>query len=259
LSQVHRAVTKSGKEVAVKLQYPGLEKQVEKDMKTMRLLAYLLGSYFPEYQYTWLFPEFEESISLELDFIQEGTNAERVSRMFRDRSDVTVPTIHWDYSTRRVLTMDFIRGLKITDRQGIEEQGMDPSEVAHTVTRTFGDMIHCHGFVHCDPHPGNLMVQVLPSGDDRGEGGSEAVQANGGREIGQSKGKVKHQVVVLDHGMYRRLDPGFRHTYCRLWKAFLTRDSQLGKTCAMEMGVEPHLYEALSLILTWRPANTTAG
>lgn len=58
--------------------------------------------------------------------------------------------------------------------------------------------------------------------------------------------------------MYRRLDPGFRHTYARLWKAFLTRNEKLGQRCAVELGVEPHLYDALSLILTWRPTSTTA-
>eukprot|EP00903_Cladosiphon_okamuranus_P008879 g8501.t1 len=250
LAQVHRAVTMAGEEVAVKLQYPGLENQVEKDLLGMRFLAELLGAVFPEYQYTWLFPEFEESIGLELDFVQEGTNAERVARMFRGNANVFVPAIHWDLSSRRVLTMDFVHGVKISDKEGIEREGMDPAAVARTVTRTFGDMIYCHGFLHCDPHPGNLMVRPRHHSPP----GKVAV----GAERRPKPNSVAHQVVLLDHGMYRRLEPDFRLTYSRLWKAFVTRDTALGERCAVDLGVKPEMYDALSLILTWRPTSTTA-
>lgn len=66
------------------------------------------------------------------------------------------------------------------------------------------------------------------------------------------------QVVLLDHGMYRRLDPDFRLTYSALWKAFITRDAALGKRCTETLGVEKEMYDALSLILTWKPATSTA-
>ncbi|CAM9109096.1 unnamed protein product [Pylaiella littoralis] len=257
---VHRAVTIAGDEVAVKLQYPGLESQVQKDLLGMRFLAGLLGAVFPEYQYTWLFPEFEETIGLELDFVQEGTNAERVARMFRGNPSVFVPSIHWDLSSRRVLTMDFVHGVKISDREGIEKGGMDPKGVAGTVTRTFGDMIYCHGFLHCDPHPGNLMVRPRPHKGAKAEGAGAAGGSGGIAATATPKpNSVAHQVVLLDHGMYRRLESDFRLTYSNLWKAFLTRDTALGERCAVELGVEAGLYDALSLILTWRPTTTTAG
>ncbi|KAG5189944.1 ABC1 family-domain-containing protein [Tribonema minus] len=263
LAQVHRAVTKTGEEVAVKLQYPGLEAQVERDITTMRLLAQAMGTVFPEYEYTWLFPEFEETITLELDFVQEGVNgervasfndgdndfvqeganSERVARMFKDRQDIAVPKVHWDYSTRRVMTMDFIHGIKITNRQAIEEAGLDPRQVAKTVASSFGEMIYYHGFLHCDPHPGNLMVREMPA-------------TKTGRKSRSAKKPKQHQVVLLDHGMYRRLEPDFRLAYCRLWKAFLTRDTKLGKQQAVILGLTPDEYDALSLVLTWRPATT---
>eukprot|EP00611_Tribonema_gayanum_P025494 TRINITY_DN5810_c0_g1_i1.p1 TRINITY_DN5810_c0_g1~~TRINITY_DN5810_c0_g1_i1.p1 ORF type:complete len:579 (+),score=201.65 TRINITY_DN5810_c0_g1_i1:150-1886(+) len=234
LAQVHRAVTKTGEEVAVKLQYPGLEAQVTRDIETMRLLAQAMGTVFPEYEYTWLFPEFEETITLELDFVQEGVNSERVARMFKDRQDIAVPKVHWDYSTRRVMTMDFIHGIKITNRQAIEEAGLDPRQVAKTVASSFGEMIYYHGFLHCDPHPGNLMVREMPA-------------AKTGRKSRSAKKPKQHQVVLLDHGMYRRLEPDFRLAYCRLWKAFLTRDTKLGKQQAVILGLTPDEYDALSL------------
>ncbi|CAN0153540.1 unnamed protein product, partial [Hapterophycus canaliculatus] len=79
--QVHRAVTIAGEEVAVKLQYPGLESQVRADLLGMRFLAELLGAIFPEYQYTWLFPDFEESISLELGEQQSKANGKGVASL----------------------------------------------------------------------------------------------------------------------------------------------------------------------------------
>ncbi|CAM9484403.1 unnamed protein product, partial [Phaeothamnion confervicola] len=101
LAQVHRAVTKTGQEVAVKLQYPGLQERVARDMRTMRLLAGLLERLFPEYGYTWMFPEFEEMAALELDFVQEAVNSERLARMFAGRQDIHVPPVFWPYTTRR--------------------------------------------------------------------------------------------------------------------------------------------------------------
>jgi aarF domain-containing kinase len=242
LAQVHRAVKMTGEEVAVKLQYPGLEQQVTRDMMTMRLLATAMGIVFPDYEYTWLFPEFEESIGLELDFIQEATNGERLSRMLSNRNDIVVPAIHWDYTTRRVLTMEYIHGTKITDVDNMKRQGIDPVRVAQTVGAAFGDMIFYHGFVHCDPHPGNLFVRPHPSSGK-----------------GRKRGRTEHQVVLLDHGMVRRLDSKFRLTYCRLWKSFLTRDLKLGRQTAADLGLAPDMYDALSLIITWRPAVTRAS
>jgi len=244
LAQVHRAVTKEGNEVAVKLQYPGLENDVLRDIWTMRLLARAMGYIFPEYEYTWLFPEFEDSIKLELDFIQEGLNSERVARMFEMEDKVHVPGIHWDYTTKYILTMDFIRGIKITDRKAIEFCKMDPKKVAETVTKAFGEMIYFHGFLHCDPHPGNLMVREMPK--ER-------------QKLSRFFRRCKeHQVVLLDHGMYRRLDPAFRLCYCNLWKAFLTRDHRLGVEQAKKLGLQESGYDFLSLILTWRPSTTSA-
>ncbi|CAM9664002.1 unnamed protein product [Chrysoparadoxa australica] len=252
LAQVHRAVTKDGKEVAVKLQYPGLEQQVRKDLVTMRFLAALLGKLFPDYQYSWLLPDFEESLELELDFIQEAANGERMAHMFRGSSDIYIPKICWDYTSNRVLTMEFIHGTKITERDQIDAEGLSPKRVARSVAHAFGQMIYYHGFVHCDPHPGNLMVREHPDG--YGEG-FEGVWR---RLMGLLTGKKRHQIVILDHGMYRRLDGNFRHNYCNLWKAFMTQDTALGHEMAKALGLPEHQYEALSLLFLWRLPGSSA-
>ena len=102
------------------------------------------------------------------------------------------------------------------------------------ISAFFGAQVHVHGFVHCDPHPGNLMVRRSPS-DGRG------------------------QLVVLDHGMYRRLSPRFRAGYCRLWKALLMRDDALGARACAELGVSAGAYDVLSLMLLQRSAKSSSG
>lgn len=233
LAQVHKGVLDDGSHVAVKVQYPDLERVMLTDLEGIRILLSLVSLIWPDYAYSWLLPEFESSLRNELNFNQEAANAERVAAMFASNPRVHVPRIHADLSTRRVLVMEFIDGVKVSDHAGMAAMGVPEPALASTISRVFGDMIHVHGFVHCDPHPGNLFVRVNPTG--------------------------QWQLVVLDHGMYRRLTPHFRAAYCRLWKALVMRDDDLGRTATRELGLEAVHYDALSLALTYRPAASSAG
>jgi aarF domain-containing kinase len=242
LAQVHHAVTHSGQEVAVKVQYPHLQKQVRSDVKGMRFLAALVGRVFPDYQYSWIMPDFEESILQELDFVQEAVNSERVRRMYEHRSDIYVPQVVWDATSTRVLTQEFIHGCKVTDVDKIEAMGLSPQKIASTITSFFGEMVYVHGFVHCDPHPGNLLVRIKPVASQQHE-----------RQANQP---LEHQVIILDHGMYRRLQSGFRSAYSELWKAFMTMDIELGKKAAVKLGIPADHYEDIALF--FRPASDRA-
>ena len=293
LAQVHRAVLRgSGETVAVKLQYPYLGAQTEGDLSTLRLLAETVGYWFPDFGYSWLVPEFENNMALELDFVQEARNAERLARQFRARHDVLVPAIRWEHTTPRMLIMQFIAGIKVNDVARLEAAGVNPLAVARTVSSVFGDMIHVHGFVHCDPHAGNLMVLPASSASASayasaarwlaGLGyaalaalalaGSGGLLAPGsGAALGAAAGSVglvglsgalalaaplpqqqPYKLVVLDHGMYRRLDPPFRHAYCQLWRAMLLRDEALGLDAVRQLGVPAKHYQAISLIFAFR-------
>uniref|UniRef100_A0A0G4FH32 ABC1 atypical kinase-like domain-containing protein n=1 Tax=Chromera velia CCMP2878 TaxID=1169474 RepID=A0A0G4FH32_9ALVE len=238
LAQVHRAVRHNGKEVAVKLQYPHLRSQISSDFLTMKLLMFLLGKAYPDYEYSWLFPEFEQNIRHELSFRQEGFNASRVSRLFEDNPKVYVPKIEWDLTTDRVLTMEFVRGVKINDKEGLKNMDVKGSEVAPLLSEVFGDMMHFHGFVHCDPHPGNILVRPLPSRERR------------------SDGSAVPQIVLLDHGMYRRLTPDFRKGYCQLWEALVTQDESVGREAAIRLGLDERGFELLSLVFTFRSSKS---
>jgi predicted unusual protein kinase regulating ubiquinone biosynthesis (AarF/ABC1/UbiB family) len=111
--QVHKAVTKDGQTVAVKLQYPHLRHQVRSDLAAMRMFVSIIEALFPEYGYSWLLPDFEDSLKNEINFLQEAHNGERVARMFANNPRVHIPTIRRDLSSERVLVMEFINGVKV--------------------------------------------------------------------------------------------------------------------------------------------------
>lgn len=114
LAQVHRAMTRDGQRVAVKIQYPELRVQARNDFAALRFFAGVLEAVWPDYGYTWLLPEFETSLANEVNFLQEAHNAERVAGMFADNPRVHVPAIRRDLSTHRVLVMEFIDGFKVS-------------------------------------------------------------------------------------------------------------------------------------------------
>ncbi|KAM1956521.1 hypothetical protein ACFX16_025930 [Malus domestica] len=200
IAQVHRGVLKDHQEVAVKVQYPGLEQHMKIDTATMYFLSKSLTLFFPEYRFDWLVSEFVHAISLELDFIQEARNSETTATNFANNKWVKIPRIFWDLTTTQVLTMEFCTGHKVDDVRFLEERRINPMKVAEVLLEAFAEMIFIHGFLHGDPHPGNILVS--PEG------------ANG------------FSLVLLDHGIYKQLDEGFRLDYCQLWKALILLDSK---------------------------------
>jgi len=243
LAQVHRAVLKSnGDEVAVKVQYPHLGVQVVGDLWAMEVLSAVVGFFFPDFNLGWLLPEFEETADMELDFVQELKNNQRIAAMLAGRCDVYVPYAIEKYSSRKVLTMEFVRGLRVDDVHGIKMAELAPLDIANTITSVFGEMIYCHGFIHCDPHPGNLLIRRK----------TKARKDSWRWWKWWFGSSCEYELLLLDHGMYRRLEPAFRRAHCRLWKALLTQDIILGQACAKELNIDPIAVETISMMLTLR-------
>lgn len=259
LAQVHEATTLDGQRVACKVQYPQLRAQVAADLLTLRLLTWLVGLAFPHHEYGWLVPEFEVTISEELSFRREEANAQRTRRLFAHEPRVYVPRTLPHLSGERLLTMEWIEGVRVDDEPGLAALGIRPSELAPLVSEVFSSMIFGHGFVHCDPHPGNLLARRRPAEDGRIGGGG--VVGGGGDSGGDGGGSKSHgagcaQLVLLDHGMYRQLEPSFREQYSTLWASLLTRDHASGRRAALALGVRDEDYDALSLVLTFRSAGS---
>jgi len=117
---------------------------------------------FPEFDLAWLLPEAKKALFQELDFKEEGRNADRLRHRMSHwllTGSLIVPQIYWDLTSQRVLTMSFeATDCKINDKEAIQKMKIDPKEVGRHVTRLFGEMIFGHGFLHTDPHPGNVFI-----------------------------------------------------------------------------------------------------
>ena len=159
LAQVHRGRLRDGREVAVKMQYPDIEKIVRIDLTNFSVLVRVLARLEPGFDFRVLIEEVQKYVPLELDFVHEADNAERMAVHLRGRRDILVPAVVRALSTRRVLVMEYAPGVRVTDVEGLRALGIDPADVARRLVDLFCEQILVHGFFHADPHPGNILVQ----------------------------------------------------------------------------------------------------
>ncbi len=199
LGQVHAAVLPDGRKVAVKVLYPGVERSVAIDLVAVRFGLWLFD-FLTVADLRAVYREVRESILGEMDYEREGRAAEEVARNLAADPEVAakvrVPAIHWPTTRRRVLTMEFIEGVKINDRAALAAQGFASEEVARWAVRAFLHMIFRDGFFHCDPHPGNLLVD--PEG----------------------------RIGIVDFGMNKRLSPAVMLMLRENLLATVTRDAE---------------------------------
>ncbi|MDK2990332.1 MAG: ubiquinone biosynthesis protein [Methanoculleus sp.] len=161
LSQVHRAVTKDGRVIALKVQRPGIVDLIETDLLILQSLVTRVESMFPDlrvYNLQGMVDEFSAQIRRELDFTQDGMNAERLKRNLEDVPCVKIPGIHWNLSGPHLLAMDYVEGVRIDNVEAIRSLGLFPEEVADIGFSAYVKQIFSDGFFHGDPHPGNLLV-----------------------------------------------------------------------------------------------------
>jgi predicted unusual protein kinase regulating ubiquinone biosynthesis (AarF/ABC1/UbiB family) len=192
LAQVHRAILKDGRTVAAKVQYPGIWEIVQTDLDSIRFLLRILATLERNLDFGPIIEEISRSVPLELDFINEGHNAELIAANFAPRPEIIVPRIYWEYTTRRVLVMEFLEGIKITDVDALQTAGIDLQAVSQLVVDAYCEQIFLRGMFHADPHPGNLFVRPGP------------------------------QLVMLDFGLCRKLDDQFRLGHAKLVNAMVT-------------------------------------
>lgn len=161
IAQVHKAKLLDGREVAVKVQRPKLKDQIEKDINIMRYIAVQADkrvSKLKYYNVPGIVDEFERVIWNEMDFYMEARNIERFRSMFQDNEHVYAPEVHADQSTDKVLTMEFMDGVKVSEALD-SDLDVDGRKLAEIGTECYFRQIFIHGFFHADPHPGNILVQ----------------------------------------------------------------------------------------------------
>ncbi len=162
LGQVYRARLASGEEVAVKVQRPKLEGIISFDIAILYRLVKLTNRFLPKANenadWEGMLREFHTTIFEEMDYVKEGRNADRFRYNFRTWRAVRVPKIYWSHTSTRVLTLEFIRGTKVVDVEGLRARRISAVKVNRLLVRTYLKQLLEDGFFHADPHPGNLLV-----------------------------------------------------------------------------------------------------
>jgi predicted unusual protein kinase regulating ubiquinone biosynthesis (AarF/ABC1/UbiB family) len=161
LAQVHRASLRSGRQVVLKIQRPGLDTLFRLDLEVMQQVAAVLQRH-PSWgrgrDWPAMARECRRVLLRELDFRVEAQYAARFRQQFLDDERIRIPAVIWEQSTRRVLCLDYLPGIKVNDREALLEAGVDPSAVAETGAASYLKQLVRFGFFHADPHPGNLAV-----------------------------------------------------------------------------------------------------
>lgn len=165
IAQVHRAVLPGGREVMVKVQRPDIDSVISRDISILRGIAQLIDTHVRElkpYNVPGVVEEFSRTINRELDFFIEASNGVRLRKNFEGHEDLVIPEVLTALSSRRVLVLERIEGVRIDDHAGIERLGHDRREIALKGAGAFFKMVLQDGLFHADPHPGNIFV--LPDG-----------------------------------------------------------------------------------------------
>ncbi len=201
LGQAHHVKLKDGERAIVKIQRPGIEAIVSVDLEAILIAVGWLKRFGPirrRADLEALYHEFSRTLYEELDYLAEGRNAERFAKDFVDWKEIRIPRIHWELTTRRVLTMEDIGAIKINDVMGYVARGVPASAVAQTVFRFYLQQIFINGFFHADPHSGNLFVE--PRGDGQ------------------------FTLNIVDFGMVGAISPGLKAQLRESFIGIATRD-----------------------------------
>ncbi|KAJ4908964.1 hypothetical protein Rs2_03585 [Raphanus sativus] len=164
LGQVYKAHLRySGQVVAVKVQRPGIEEAIGLDFYLIRGVGKLINKYvdFITTDVLALIDEFACRVYQELNYVQEAQNARRFKKLYADKADVLVPDIFWDYTSRKVLTMEWVEGTKLNEQVAIESQGLKVLDLVNTGIQCSLRQLLEYGFFHADPHPGNLLAHLM--------------------------------------------------------------------------------------------------
>jgi len=211
LGQVHRAKLKTGEEVVVKVQRPGLTRLFTIDLEICRGIAE-----FFQYHTRWggpgrdwigIYEECRRTLWEEVDYLNEGRNADTFRRNFRDMPQIAVPKVYWRYTSPRLLTLEYLPGIKISDYEALSAAGLDRKLLARLGAEAYLRQLLKDGFFHADPHPGNIAVK--PDGT----------------------------LIFYDFGMMGRIRPGIKEKLVAMLAAVVAKNADLVVALLVELGV----------------------
>lgn len=212
IGQVHRAVLAGGKKVAVKIRRPDIEKTIETDIEILYDVARFLekrSKWAEMYSFAEMVSEFDRTLHEELDYNAEGRNADTFRKNFAGDDDVIIPAVYWEYTSRKVLTMEYVEGVKLSNLSEIERTGLNREALARKVAQAIFKQILIDGFFLGDPHPGNLAA--LPG----------------------------EKIVFMDFGMAGHLPEETKNKVGNLMMALISKNADAVMKAVLDLGVAP--------------------
>lgn len=215
LGQVHKAVLAStGEEVAVKVQRSNIDQLVRMDLNSLKFVIRVIMRFVDTGKFIDLmgvYREFERTVYEEIDYITEAANCKRFKEMFKDDPTIYIPRVYDEYTTRRVLVLEWINGIKINDYAALEADGIDRLEVANRTVQAYFHQFFDEGFFHADPHPGNIFI----------------------RQDAPGNGPI---IEFVDFGMVGSLTSNMKKSMKDLFLSFVTRDSETMVRALSQLG-----------------------
>jgi ubiquinone biosynthesis protein len=234
IGQVHVARLPSGEQVAVKVQYPGIERIVQLDLSTLKRILRIVEFFIGDYGLDAVHAEVSEMIAQELDFMREAHNIERIGKNLESLASVSCPKVYWELTRARVLTTAFVDGVKISNLERLDELGIDRRALAERVVAAYCTQIFRDGVYHADPHPGNLLVVPARPGASGGTGAEAPGDAP--------------ELVFLDFGAVAVLSEAMRRGIIDFLQGVLINDTEKIITAMRGMGFvargqDPEIFE----------------
>eukprot|EP01114_Cavostelium_apophysatum_P023922 TRINITY_DN9179_c0_g1_i1.p1 TRINITY_DN9179_c0_g1~~TRINITY_DN9179_c0_g1_i1.p1 ORF type:complete len:530 (+),score=121.43 TRINITY_DN9179_c0_g1_i1:142-1731(+) len=229
IAQVHRATLKTGEKVAVKVQKPQIRVQMDWDLFMYKTLTRMMEFAF-DLPFYWSVPYTEQNLRKEVDFRIEAANTKRAAANWHTEK-LYVPKIFDQFTTGRILVTEWIDGVRINDEPALKAMNITPKEIVTTLTEAMGEQIFVSGFVHADPHVGNLLVR---------------------------KFRDHFQLVVLDHGMYIEESEQFRKTYCDFWRSMVLLDTEKISEITKSWGIrDAQLFASVNMMKPYNPGKAS--
>ncbi|SPN97493.1 related to bacterial aminoglycoside acetyltransferase regulators [Cephalotrichum gorgonifer] len=233
LAQVHLAVIReTGQKVAVKVQHPTLEQFAPLDLALTRYTFAMLKRFFPEYDLEWLSSEMDQSLPIELDFREEGKNAERTKAHFAriPSLPLLIPEVIW--CDKRIVVMANEPGRRLDDLEYLDSNGISRDDVSAALAHIFNEMIFGEdAHLHCDPHGGNLAI----------------------RKNDRARGAYNFDIILYDHGLYRDIPLPLRRSYAKMWLAVINGDiPAMRRHCRDVAGISERDFPLFASAITGR-------
>ncbi|KAK9236388.1 ABC1 family-domain-containing protein [Lipomyces kononenkoae] len=230
VAQVHKAQLKTGEWVAVKIQHPKIEKQVNWDLGAYRMVMYIYDRFIFDIPVYFTVDYTCNRLLTEIDFQNEARNAENMNAVLQTepslRNRVYIPRIYHSLTSRHVLTTEWIDGVSLSNKEALNRAGFSKSQIMDIMINLFAAQIFKWGVVHCDPHLGNQIFRWYDG---------------------------RLQLVLIDHGLYIYETPEFRQQYCELWKNMFIFNDKAIRDIAKSWGIgSPELFASATLLRPYK-------